>query len=122
MPKKPKKIIVVDDDKAITEALQLALTAFNFVVKTVTKVSDFEPLYKRFKPDLVIIDYFLAGEAGTKIAHDLIQEKKDANVKVVMFSAHPSAKDDIGDLKIDAFVAKPFDINSLVRKINNLLQ
>lgn len=114
-----KKILVIDDDMAITEALNLALTAFDFSVLSATKSSEVLPAVKKFKPDLIILDYFLAGEDGTEIA--LRMKNLKIGVKIIMFSAHPSAKEVVDKIKVDAFVSKPFDINSLVRKINRLL-
>ncbi len=120
-PKAEKKILVLDDDQAITEALGLALTSYNFDVKTSMRSSDLLPLIKSFKPNLLLLDYFLAGEAGTELAKKILEDENCKGVKIIMFSAHPSAKDDVDKLKVDGFVAKPFDIHKLVRQINSLL-
>jgi DNA-binding response OmpR family regulator len=121
MPKDKKKIIIVDDDLAITEALKLALNFYNFSVFAVTKSSDFFQTFRKVKPDLVILDYFLAGEAGTDLARLAIEEDKTKKLKVIMFSAHPAAREEIGKLRIDAFIAKPFDVDNLIKRINTLL-
>lgn len=120
-PREEKKILVLDDDQAITEALGLALSTYNFDVKTTMRSDELLPLIKTFKPDLLLLDYFLAGEAGTDLAKKVLGSRGSKDLKILMFSAHPSAKDDIEKLDVDGFVAKPFDIHKLVRKIDSLL-
>lgn len=119
---KNRKIVIVDDDESILEALSVALGVYSFIVKTVVISKDVLPVVTNFKPDLILLDYFLSGEDGTELAKILKNNKETENSKIIMFSAHPSAKDFIEEFKIDAFVAKPFDIDSLVKKINLLLR
>lgn len=121
MPRKKNKILVVDDDFAIAEALNLALTTFGFEVKAVTKSSEVVSTAERFHPDLVILDYFLAGEDGTQLATQLRKLKDGKDLKIIMFSAHPSAKEEVDKIAVEAFIAKPFDINTLVSKVKKLL-
>ncbi len=115
------KILILDDDKAITEALAIALSVYGFEVKGITNYSKLISTALSFKPDLVLLDYFLAGEDGTKVAAQLRAKKGMEQTKIIMISAHPSAKNEIDMSQINAFVPKPFDINDLVTKINSMV-
>lgn len=120
MTDKQARILILDDDPAITEALGIALPYYGYEVKALTSHAKLFPAVVKFSPDLIIMDYFLAGEEGTKMAEQLREKAKLPKLKIIMISAHPSAKNDINPAYIDLFIAKPFDMGFLTKKIRQL--
>lgn len=116
-----KKILIIDDDLAIAESLKIALPFFGFQVKSVSENDLVFTFLLKFKPDLILLDYFLDGEDGLQLAERIRQTENDPKLKIVMFSAHPTAQKEHAGKYIDAFVAKPFDLNKLVTKIKSLI-
>lgn len=112
-----KKILVVDDDIGILEALSLALDMEGYAVETTTKE---EGIYKKiasFKPDVIILDILLSGYDGRHICQKVKNQKKTKNIPVIMISAHPSAAKTVKNFGADDFLAKPFSFDSLLKLV-----
>lgn len=109
-----KKVLVVDDNKGILEALRAALTFFGHEVRcALCGVEAFESV-ETFKPDVIFLDLLLSGESGADICRRLKENDETKHVKVVMMSAHPSAENIVWASGADDFLAKPFRLDELV--------
>ena len=108
-----KKILVVDDDKDILEALALILQDNGYDVQTVAKGKLVCAKVDSFKPDLLLLDVLMSGSDGREICKKLKHDKKTKDLIVVMMSAHPSAEEDSASINADAFIAKPFETEDL---------
>lgn len=110
-----KKVVIIDDDEGILEALQLVLEDAGFEVFTERsgKYLDFIPHHM---PDLILLDILISGEDGRVIAQKLKSQEKTKSIPIVMITAHPSANN-ISDYKADGFLAKPFDIEHLINVV-----
>jgi len=113
------KILVVDDDPAILEVIQLILEDNNYDVETARSGRIFDDL-KRM-PDLILLDILLSGEDGREIVKRLRRNDKTKKVPIVMISAHPSAGDTFHKIGANGFVSKPFDIDDLLNTVKDNL-
>lgn len=116
-----KKILVVDDDPDILLFLQVILEEEGYIVVTTDKGEYLEKLNNGSLPHLVLLDVLLSGKDGRDIVRYLKNQEKTKHIPVIMFSAHPSAEGTALKAGADAFVAKPFDIDVLLRKIESFL-
>ncbi|MBI3984539.1 MAG: response regulator transcription factor [Candidatus Levybacteria bacterium] len=113
-----KKVIIIDDDENILEALKILLEHFGF--KAETLIRDGERLAKAINkqiPDLIILDVLLSGEDGRVVCKTLKSTKKTKDIPVIMISAHPNAKQKALEMGADEFIAKPFDVEHLLDKV-----
>lgn len=117
-----KKILVVDDDIDILEPLELLLEAEGYRVETTTKGEQTYAKVMSFKPDLILLDVLMSGSDGRMICKQLKNDEVTKNIKIVMMSAHPSAKGDSKGSEADDFIAKPFEIVDLFRSIKSCLK
>lgn len=115
------RILVLDDDPGILEAIDLSLTFCGFQVRPLLSGDNLFRMIDDFEPNLIILDYLLSGRNGGEICHELkqIPEKKD--IPIIMLSAFPEAAVKTADCGVDSFLPKPFDLNILVKEINNYL-
>ena len=116
-----KKILVLDDNQDILEIVHETLTYENFDVRSTGTSETVIPLIKEFKPDLVILDYRVAGINGGELCRQI---KADPNLKhlpVIIFSAYIKHNDDLYAYGCDSIINKPFDLSELVEKVTNLL-
>lgn len=121
-PTKTKKIMVVDDDDGILDAFQLLLEAANYDVET---SPDGEALYKlnqRNYPDLIILDVLLSGRDGREICKHLKSDPETKEIPVIMVSAHPNVDESVKQSGADDYLPKPFDMDDLLQKIENLTE
>jgi DNA-binding response OmpR family regulator len=115
-----KKVLVVDDDPDILDAIQMILLSSGFDPVTTTNGEEVYQKINEHKPDVIILDVLLSGHDGRAICRNLKTDMQTENIPVLMISAHPSAKDSVKACGAEAFLAKPFSIGDLIKDINKL--
>jgi len=68
-------------------------------------------------PDILLLDMLLSGQNGREITKQLKSQDSTKYIPIILFSAYPSAEDDARRVGADDFIAKPFDIDVLLAKI-----
>lgn len=109
-----KKILIVDDDLAILEAISIALELENYKTKLLTNGDEVLSVSKDYKPDAILLDILLSGEDGRNIAKILKADEETCNIPIIIMSAHPTAKQTIKEIGVNDFIAKPFDLDKLL--------
>lgn len=117
-----KKVLLVDDNPHILEAIELILTTENYEVHTLTHVDDILTDVRTIKPGLILLDLLLSGKNGKEVAQVLKKNTETAHIPIVIISAHPSAEKAAMQAGVDAFLAKPFDIADLLNLVESILQ
>lgn len=112
------KILVVDDDTDILSVMEILLTMKGFEVQVTSKGENTFPKIESFKPDLILLDVLISGHDGRVICKKLKSNTETSHIPVIMFSAHPGAAASIAEYGANDFIAKPFDVNNLMKKVN----
>ena len=107
-----KRITVVDDDRAIQDAVQLMLERRGYLV---TIFSDGEPLLAGnfICPSLFILDKQLPGVDGLDICRYLKAQEDTKDIPVLMLSASPQIAMQAKAACADDFLEKPFKMQAL---------
>ncbi len=117
-----KKILVIDDDPGILEALTMILEGAKYEVDTIVKVSkDINRKLKKNLPDLILLDMLLSGSDGREIARRLKADLKTKHIPIIMLSAHPDAEQAALEAGANNFIAKPFDMDDLLAKVSKYI-
>ena len=116
-----KKILVLDDDTDIVTVVQLVLESNGFEVRAITRWQKIYAEIETFKPDLILLDVSLGNQDGRNICKQIKSDKETQNISVILFSANLNVEKSVAECMADNFIAKPFDINELIRGINNEL-
>jgi len=116
-----KRVLVLDDNQDILDVVHEALSYENFEVKSISESEKVLPLIEDFRPDLVILDYRVAGENGGEICRQIKSHPRFNNIPVIIFSAYINHHDEILAYGCDAVITKPFDLIDLIKKINDLI-
>lgn len=113
-----KKIIIVDDNIAILDSLQMMLDLEGYDVQIFEKGSEmYQQLDKSNLPNLILMDMWLAGEDGRDICR-LIRANEDfALLPVIIMSASRGLANSAIESGANEFVAKPFDLFDVLDKI-----
>ena len=116
-----KKILVIDDDPDILEAVQLILETGGYDSDVTTKGEETYKKVDTYRPDLIILDVLLSGNDGRMICKNLKQSKDTKKIPIIMISAHPTAKDSVKQCGADSFIAKPFSVTELLAEIKRYI-
>lgn len=112
-----KKVLVIDDDPDILEAVQMVLSSGNYNSASITKGDETYDKIREYSPDLIILDVLLSGNDGRTICKTLKQDDVTKQIPIIMVSAHPSAKESIKDCGADSYVPKPFSVKVLLDEV-----
>lgn len=115
------RVLIVDDNYDILWVVEVILKRYGFEVMTTLKGEDVLSKTKKFLPHLVLLDVFLSGIDGIDVCNTLKSNPETKDIPVIMISAHTNFKEVKKFCKADDFIAKPFDANELVRKINHFI-
>ncbi|WP_342457021.1 response regulator [Mucilaginibacter sp. SJ] len=121
MDTKNKKIMIADDDPGIVDAVEMLLEFEGYeVTSTVdgTTVLDM----KDELPDLLLLDIWMSGEDGRDICRKLKQDELTKDIPVIMISASRDIRDSAMMAGADDFLAKPFDMDDLLKKVAYFVQ
>jgi DNA-binding response OmpR family regulator len=119
----PKTILVVEDNDRLRDNIISALE-FYFNVTFAQNGAEGIKLAKSIKPDLIITDIIMPEVNGYELLHLIKKDDNLKNVPVIMLTAL-GADDDIikgWDIGADEYVVKPFKMNILISRIQNLIK
>ena len=111
-----KKILIVDDEKAIVDILNHNLVKDGY--KTAQAYDGEEALaaFESEKPDLVLLDVMLPKKDGFSVCKELRQK---TNVPIIMVTAKEDVVDKIIGLELgaDDYITKPFSVREVVARV-----
>ena len=116
-----KKILVVDDDQSILDAISLILDDSGYKVYSTLRGQEAIEKIEEYSPDLVLLDVLLSGVDGRDISRKIKENPRIKKTRVVMISAHPSASTDFKKYKADDFLPKPFGLEELLNIVKKHL-
>ncbi len=117
-----KRILVLDDNQDILDIMSEALIYQEFEVKVTLDSNNIIDLAKEFKPDLFILDYHLAGSNGHEICRHIKTHPDLGHIPVIICSAYIQKDADLSSWVCDDVIAKPFGLEELTDKVNNLIE
>lgn len=86
MPEELKKVIVVEDDKFLSNVLNNKLNKDGYSVTTVTDGNQAVPQIKAIKPDLVLLDLMMPGKDGFDVLTEVKSDPEIANIPIIVSS------------------------------------
>jgi DNA-binding response OmpR family regulator len=118
-----KKILIVDDDQDILTAIESAFADSGAGITTAQDGNAALEVAEAEKPDLIILDAMLPKRSGFLVLERLRTMPQEERPKVVMISGNAGRRHQEGAASLGAvaFFNKPFRMNRLVEKVEELL-
>jgi len=124
-----KRILIVDDDADLVEALTLALRSRGYHVTSAATGKEAWEKAQQTPPDLAIIDVMMETVSdGIQLTHRLRQNERLKNVPILMltavnqaFSLNLDRETEDGYLPVDKFLEKPVEPAALLKEVEALL-
>jgi two-component system, OmpR family, response regulator RstA len=114
-------ILLIEDDRKLTELVAVFLQRNGFVVHAIHDGNDAEAALARYQPDLVVLDLMLPGKDGLSVCRELRGRFRG---KILMLTASEDDMDQVAalELGVDDFVCKPLHPRVLLARIRMLLR
>jgi two-component system, OmpR family, response regulator len=117
----PARVLVVDDEPSITDAVATALRYEGFQTREVANGRTAEKAIGEFQPDLIVLDVMLPDLDGFAIARRLREGRH--RTPVIFLTAKDASEDKLEGLAIgDDYVTKPFSLAEIVARIRAVLR
>jgi len=121
MDNKLGKVLVVDDDKNISEIIGIYLLNAGYEVKKAYNGKEALSVYEEVKPDLVLLDIMLPGIDGVEVLKNI---RKNNSTPVIMLTAKGDTFDKVLSLELgaDDYIVKPFEPKELLARVKAVMR
>ena len=119
-----KKILIVDDEQDIVESLKFVLETADFTCYCAYNGEDGLRLAKELVPELIILDVMMPKINGFKISRLLKYDAKYKNIPILMVTARTQEEDKLigEETGADEYITKPFELDEVVKKVEQYLK
>jgi len=116
-----QKILVVDDEPEIVKLVRAYLEHAGFAVVTANEGNQALAVFRRERPNLVILDLNLPGLDGLDVCRAL---RRDTDIPIIMLTARLEETDRLIGLELgaDDYVVKPFSPREIVARVRAVLR
>lgn len=118
------KVLVVEDEEALSQLLSYNLGKEGFDVATSADGDEALLAVDEEKPDIVLLDWMLPNVSGVEICRRLRAQNETRDIPVIMLTARGEEEDRIRGLEqgADDYVTKPFSMSELVARVRAVLR
>src|ERR1700745_3767586 len=118
------RILVVEDEEALTTLLRYNLDAEGYEVETVARGDDADTRLKERVPDLIVLDWMLPGLSGIELGRPRSTRPEPKHVPINMLTARGEESERVRGLATgaDDYIVKPFSVPELLARIRSLLR
>lgn len=115
------RVLIIEDDEIIAKAIEKQARAWGYEVLRIEDFKEVLPIFVQFKPHLVLLDISLPFYNGY---HWCTEIRKVSKVPIMFISSSADNMNIVMAMNMggDDFIAKPFDLNVLISKIQALLR
>ena len=118
------RILVVDDEKSITDLVTMALNLHGATVEVAHTGADALRAVQSFRPHLVVLDVMLPDLDGFEVLKRMGWERRSAMTPVLFLTARGEVDDRIRGLAAggDDYMTKPFSVEEMLLRIKAILR
>ncbi len=117
-----KRVLLVDDDENILETVSVALAGRGYEVLMARDGAEALIRAERDTPDLIVLDVVMPKRSGFTVLERLYQSRVNSpRIIIVTANDEPRHREFAASRGVDAFLAKPFDLDHLLKTVDSLL-
>ena len=117
-----KRVLVVEDDETLRTTVAEALEDEGYQVITATNGAEALRLVRAAEPDAIVLDLMMPVMDGRAFLEACRREQRCAETPVLVVSAHRKLADiAAAELRVENFMAKPFELAALLRAVDQLV-
>jgi len=118
------RILVVEDEEALTMLLRYNLEAQGYEVETVARGDEADVRLQESVPDLAVLDWMLPGLSGIELCRRLRARPATRQLPIIMLTARGEESERVRGLATgaDDYIVKPFSVPELLARVGALLR
>ena len=119
-----RTVLYIENDDDMRDLVSDNLEEYGFFVLKAKDAIKGKVLAIKYSPDLILFDLMLPGVDGLTLCQRLRRDERTSNIPILMMTALGGIKDKIKGFNAgaDDYITKPFDLEELYRRINDLLK
>ena len=116
-----KTILICDDDEGILDMLELILEETGYrIIPVKNSLEIYEEIEKQ-QPDLILLDLWMPVLSGDQVLRTLRKNPETQSLPVIVISASREGARIAQEAGADLFLAKPFDLETLVSTVQGMV-
>jgi two-component system phosphate regulon response regulator PhoB len=119
-----KRILIVEDEKAIRDMIAFGLRRAGYEVREAEDCREARARIVDTRPDLMLVDWMLPDMSGLELTRTLKRSKDTVEIPVILLTARSEEADKVSGLEggADDYITKPFSPRELVARIQAVLR
>jgi DNA-binding response OmpR family regulator len=113
-----KRVLLVDDERSILKVLSIKLRISGYDVVTASSGKEALDVIGSACPDVMLLDVIMPGMDGFKVLEKI---RTSSELPIIVFSARPENAQKALSLGANDFLAKPLDVDDMIKRIEQLL-
>jgi DNA-binding response OmpR family regulator len=118
---KDKTILICDDDEGILDMLEIVLEDTGYHIVAIQNSLNIYDQIEKVHPDLILLDLWMPVLSGDQVVRNLRSNAETSGLPVIIISASSDGRKIAADSGANDFIAKPFDVNDLIDKVQGYL-
>jgi DNA-binding response OmpR family regulator len=118
---RPSRVLFVEDDDAVRNAIALELRAAGYLVQAERDGNSLEAIAESFRPDIALLDVMLPGRSGFDLAREL---RNRSDLPILFLTARDAVSSRLAGFSAgaDDYVIKPVAVEELLARLRALLR
>lgn len=115
------KLLIVDDEPTILETVENRLRKEGFTTFVADSAEEGMRLFRRVKPDLILLDIMLPQRSGYDLCRAV---RKEGSTPIIFVSARNDESDRVRGLELgaDDYITKPFNLSEVTARVKAVLR
>lgn len=115
------KLLIVDDEPTLVETVQNRMRKEGFSTFSAGSAEEGMRLFKRVKPDLILLDIMLPNRSGFDLCRAI---RRDSATPIIFLTARADESERVKGLEMgaDDYVVKPFNLSELAARVKAVLR
>ena len=114
------KVLIVDDQADIRRMMNIALGEDFDLLEAEDGLTALD-MVRQHRPDVVLLDVMMPDGSGIDVCNELRAHPETTHIPIMIMSAHAKDHEVVSKCDADEFISKPFDIDVVLSRIENLL-
>ena len=119
---KNKTILIIDDEPDLVKLLEARLKKKEYEVLVAYDGESGLKLANDSSPNLIILDINMPKMNGLEFYNKMCNEQGHSKVPIVVLTARGELKDLFHEIKAEAFISKPFEIDQLLKEVETIIK